>query len=454
MAKVEVPEEIRQPSSGVGQAEVVIGIPGPVDLPRLQSLATALPPALGHRAGSTGDAQQAPNGPGGGPEVVPEAVPEVIPGVVVLYPCPPGVPNLTESEAEGVRFLSYDLRGATNPQLPWLGQAVAYEGLFNLAQQMQARACVVLNPDLLALTPHDIGALSVPVLSGECDLAMPLYPVARFEGLLNRAVLAPLTRALYGKRVRFPLAQDFAVSAPLMPILLQQISKSKLQGQTLLWPATEAAVRDAKICQVYLDVHHEFSAEGVDLTAILNQVVGPLFFDMERHASAWQRTRGSQETLVRGTLSREAKSDQVVDPRPMIEAFQLGHRNLQEVWSLVLPPITLLELKHLSRQPLESFSMSDQLWARVVYDFALAHRLRTLSRNHLLGALTPLYLGWVGSYVTQISNASGNGASGSETEESDGVDEGERRGERLARAFEETKPYLLQRWRWPDRFNP
>ena len=379
---------------------------------------------------------------------------------MVLYPCPPGLPSLTESETDGVRFLSYDLHGATNAQLPWLGQAGAYESLFTLAQQMQAQACVVLNPDLMALRPHDIAALSAPVLARQCDLAMPLYPIGRFEGLLNRAVLAPVSRALYGKRVRFPLAQDFAVSAALMPMLLQQIAKSRQQGQTLLWPATEAAVREAKICQVHLEVHHEFSAEGVDLTAILNQVVGPLFFDMERHASAWQRARGSQETLVRGTFGEETvggqQADQPVDPRPMIDAFQLGHRSLQEVWSLVLPPITLLELKHLSRQPAESFSMADQLWARVVYDFALAHRLRTLSRNHLLGALTPLYLGWVGSYVTQVSNAIGNGASGagSAANGSDGVDEGERRAERLARAFEETKPYLLQRWRWPDRFNP
>ncbi len=427
MAKVEVPEEIRSPSAGVRQADVVIGVAGPVDMQRLQSLAAGLPPALGPGLGITGGA---------------DAAEET--RMAVLYPCPPGLPSLTESEAEGVRFLSYDLHGGANSQLPWLGQTGVYEGLFSLAQQMQARACVVLNPDLLALRPHDIAALIAPVLAGECDLAMPLYRLGRFEGLLNRALLAPLTRALYGKRVRFPLAQDFAVSAALLPAMLQQIAKSKAQGQTLLWPATEAAVRETKICQVYLEVHHEFSAEGVDLAAILNQVVGPLFFDMEWHASGWQRARGSQATLVRGAAGEDIPGGPAVDPRPMIEAFQLGHRSLQEVWSLVLPPITLLELKHLSRQPMESFSMGDQLWARVVYDFALAHRLRTLSRNHLLGALTPLYLGWVGSYVTQISAAAA----------SDGDGDGEIRAEKLARAFEETKPYLLQRWRWPDRFNP
>jgi hypothetical protein len=30
----------------------------------------------------------------------------------------------------------------------------------------------------------------------------------------------------------------------------------------------------------------------------------------------------------------------------------------------------------------------------------------------------------------------------------------EERIETLARAFESDKPYLVSRWRWPDRFNP
>jgi hypothetical protein len=30
----------------------------------------------------------------------------------------------------------------------------------------------------------------------------------------------------------------------------------------------------------------------------------------------------------------------------------------------------------------------------------------------------------------------------------------EARVERLCQAFEVSKPYLISRWRWPDRFNP
>ena len=131
---------------------------------------------------------------------------------------------------------------------------------------------------------------------------------------------------------------------------------------------------------------------------------------------------------------------QPIDPQPILDSFLLGSKNLDEVWRLIVPPNSLLELRRLTRLPSEQFRMPDDLWASVVYDFALAYRLRTISRGHLLGALTPLYLGWVASYVREVSTLSNAAA--------------EQRLEQLARAWEEKKPYLLSRWRWPDRFNP
>jgi hypothetical protein len=73
-----------------------------------------------------------------------------------------------------------------------------------------------------------------------------------------------------------------------------------------------------------------------------------------------------------------------------------------------------------------------------VYDFLLAYRLRTINRGHLLGALTPLYLAWAASHILMTEA---------------GTDP-ERHIEAVAAAFEADKPYLVSRWRWPDRFNP
>ena len=42
---------------------------------------------------------------------------------------------------------------------------------------------------------------------------------------------------------------------------------------------------------------------------------------------------------------------------------------------------------------------SDDLWARVIYDFALGHHYAVVHRDHLLRSLTPLYLGRTAAYV-------------------------------------------------------
>jgi glucosylglycerate synthase len=124
----------------------------------------------------------------------------------------------------------------------------------------------------------------------------------------------------------------------------------------------------------------------------------------------------------------------------LLEPFQLGFRNLREIWALVLPPGALLELSKAHRLPPEQFRIPDELWARIVYDFALAYRLRTIGRDHLLRAMTPLYLGWVASYALEVESLEATAV--------------QKRLERLCAAYENGKPYLLSRWRWPDRFNP
>jgi len=131
-------------------------------------------------------------------------------------------------------------------------------------------------------------------------------------------------------------------------------------------------------------------------------------------------------------------ADVVADIAPMLSAFRLAYTNLHEIWSLVLPPNSLLRLKRLATADAAAFRISDRLWARIVYDFLLAYRLRTINRGHLLGALIPLYLAWVASHFNVI-------ASGSDSE--DHI-------EAVAAAFETEKTYMVSRWRWPDRFNP
>jgi hypothetical protein len=103
----------------------------------------------------------------------------------------------------------------------------------------------------------------------------------------------------------------------------------------------------------------------------------------------------------------------------------------------VLPPYTLLSLQRLPCDPPEAFRLADALWARIVYDFAVGYRLRVLPRDHLLRSLVPLYSGWLASFIFQVRQSNAEGA--------------DQRVEELAGVFEAEKPYLIARWRWPER---
>jgi len=180
--------------------------------------------------------------------------------------------------------------------------------------------------------------------------------------------------------------------------------------------------------------------DWANISSLMAPILSPFFLDMERNAVFWQRMRGSVPLPTIGDPVPVPQDTGTLEISRLVEMFQLGNRDLQEIWGLVLPPATLFELRKLSRVPVEKFHMPDELWARIIYDFALAHRLHMITRDHLLKSMTPLYLAWVASYALELEKEKGSGI--------------EQRLERLSAAYESCKSYLVSRWRWPDRFNP
>lgn len=343
-------------------------------------------------------------------------------------------------EINGIQFTPYALPLSDPSSLPWVVAAAAQRQLALLATELKATACVFLQSDL-ALLQEDILPLFISaVMDKQCDVVLPVYPSRRFEGLLNHSILAPLTRALYGLRVRYPLAPDAGYSVRMLEAISSVAARGERTSSALLWPASLASVNGFDVCQVNIAQDHATQAEGLELSTVISSLVGAAFAEMETYAPQWQSVRGSQPTATWGSSLVLVSDGEPINVKPLIDSFLLGSQNLQEIWGLVLPPVTLLELRKLGRASAESFRMPDALWARIIYDFALAHRLRKINRGHLLGALTPLYLGWVASYVQEVAASSPQAA--------------EQRLERLARTYEENKPYLISRWRWPDRFNP
>jgi hypothetical protein len=274
-------------------------------------------------------------------------------------------------------------------------------------------------------------------------LVTPRYSTQRFEGLLNTGIVYPITRALYGKRIYNPMGPDLGISGRLIQQMLAADPRAKATGNRI---HPVASLAPTAICsglsvgQAYLGARLYPPVDWTNASSLLAQVLGSVFLDMERYAVHWQKTRGSVSVPDFGEPQTFTEETGTVDVKRLVDSFQLGARDLQEIWGLVLPPTTLMEVRRLSRQAPDQFRMPDELWVRIVYDFALGHRVRTISRDHLLRAMTPLYLGWVASFALEL--------------EADGPGVVEGRRERLCAAYESLKPYLVSRWRWPDRFNP
>ena len=76
-----------------------------------------------------------------------------------------------------------------------------------------AKAFLILGPEADSLSPHALRSLADAVLSASIDLAVPHYSLPSHAGLINSAILYPLTRAAFASRVRFPLSIDLGMSA-------------------------------------------------------------------------------------------------------------------------------------------------------------------------------------------------------------------------------------------------
>ncbi|GAO02867.1 hypothetical protein PSR1_01743 [Anaeromyxobacter sp. PSR-1] len=322
------------------------------------------------------------------------------------------------------------------------GLEAALPTLLEVELSLGAPACALLEPMPRPADPTWMRQLLDPVLDGSFDLVAPAYARGRFDGVLVTGVVYPLTRALFGQRLRQPLGREVVVSRALAERLLADGAwRTDPSSATAdLWVIAKAAAHETRIAQVYLGPRTRPPPQPADVSQAVARVLGTVFQDMALHAPRWQRVRGSRPVPTFGEEHLPGEPNPPPAAGPLVSAFELGWQDLRALWGAVLPPQTMLALQRIARDPPEAFRMPDAVWARVVYDFAVGWRVKIMDREQLLRSMTPLYLGWVASFVNEVGGL--------------GRPETEARVERLCEAFEAEKPYLISRWRWPDRFTP
>ncbi len=421
MAALTAPETVLQATHAVRQADIVVGIPSYNNARTVSHVV---------RAAQAGLAKYFPqykslliNSDGGSIDGTREAVlSSRVEDAHLLLLASPLLP---------VHRLSFPYHG-----IP--GKGSAFRLIFQLARALGAQTCAVVDADLRSITPEWIDLLVRPVLHAGYDFVAPYYHRHKYDGTITNSIVYPLTRALYGLRVRQPIGGDFGLSARLIARFLERedweadVARYGID----VWMTTIAVAEGFRVCQSFLGAKlHDAKDPATDLSAMLHQVVGSVFTLMQEYEPLWRRRTGSEPVDVFGFRYDVGLEPLVVNVERMLAAFRRGCEELREIWAVALRPDTLTDVQSLGRQPAGgwgAFHLPDELWVRAVFDLACAYHRHPLERGHLLRSLTPLYLARVASFVLEV--------------ESLFSDQVEEKIERLCLCFESLKPQLLAHW--------
>ncbi len=291
----------------------------------------------------------------------------------------------------------------------------------------------MVDSDLRSITPEWIDLLISPVLERNFDFVTPYYLRHKYDGTITNSIIYPVTRALYGRHIRQPIGGDFGFSGKLAEFYLtKDVWESDVARFGIdIWMTTTAVANGFRVCQSFLGAKiHAAKDPSSDLSAMLTQVVSALFMLMEEYPDKWKEVKSSVPVPLFGFEFSVGLEPVNVNVSRMIEMFSLGVKELNDLLKEILSIGSMLELVETVTS--EPFVFNDDLWARIIYDYAIACHRKIMSADHILKTLTPLYLGKVASLVQDMA-------------ESNAI-EVEERLETLCRAFEKTKPYLIEGW--------
>ena len=316
------------------------------------------------------------------------------------------------------------------------GKGSAFRAIFEVAQSLGVTACAVVDSDLRSITPEWIELLLKPVLAQGVDYVAPLYHRHKYDGTITNSIVYPLTRALYGLRVRQPIGGDFGFSGRMAGhFLTKDVWSTDIARYGIdIWMTTEAIANGFKVAQAFLGAKlHDAKDPGADLSAMLFQVVGSTFGLMETYHDVWRAVQGSQPVPTYGFQYAVGLEHVRVNFERMVERFREGVRGLKEIWTAVLGAGDFGEVERLALLPAGEFRFPLRLWTTIVFDYALAYHNKTLPQELLLKSLTPLYLGKTASFVLEVGEMDQAGAEGEI--------------EKLCLEFERNKEHLIHNWK-------
>ena len=322
---------------------------------------------------------------------------------------------------------------ATYRGLP--GKGTALRAVFETAEFLRAKAVAVFDSDLKSITPEWVKNMISPIYKGY-EFVVPYYNRYKFDGTITNMIAYPLTRALYGKRVRQPIGGDFAISSKLIKHMLDQdvwetdVAKFGID----IWMTTNAIMCSCNMCQARLGakVHGE-KDPAEDLSGMFREVVGTIYNLMEQYEDFWKGVEGSEEVPIIGKDIGIEPEEFLVSQEPLIEYFKVGFKNFSGVWEDILEQQDFKYLENLMNiEKREDILVPIDMWVRIVYKYAAAFHATPMQKYKLLNTMVPLYNIRVASLINELVDKT--------------TEEAEEYFDQQAQVFEEMKGYLEEIW--------
>ncbi|MFQ5605315.1 MAG: glycosyltransferase [bacterium] len=317
------------------------------------------------------------------------------------------------------------------------GKGLNVCNLFEVAVELRAKAIIMLDADLKSITPEWIEHLSLPLFDGY-DYVVPIYIRHKYDGTITNNIAYPMLRTLYGLRVRQPIGGDFGVSGKLARCYLVEKTWSEDVSNFGIdvWMTTIALGRHFNICQTFMGSpkSHRAKDPGSDLGPMFLQVVGTIFQLMIDFEYLWKDTFKSRPSIIYGFgLGQNIDPPEVkVNRTRLHNSFKSGLKKYHDLWQSVLSLQNWQVVERLQQMTCDEFYFPSNVWARIVFDFAIAYRSQKVERSELLQALIPFYHSRTLSFVNKTASMNTRDA--------------ELYLENINRVFEGEKYYLLERW--------
>ncbi|HEY6204014.1 MAG TPA: glycosyl transferase family 2 [Candidatus Limnocylindria bacterium] len=275
------------------------------------------------------------------------------------------------------------------------GKGSAFRAIFTAVGMLGARACAVVDSDLRSITPEWIGRLLTPITSGDADYMTPLYARHKHDGTITNSVAYPLTRALYGLRVRQPIGGEFGFRADLArayldrPVWDTDVARFGID----IFMTTTAIARGARVAQAFLGAKvHDPKDPAADLGPMFTQVVGTLFRMAAENEAMWSKVQGSKDVpLIGEVIPVEPEAVPAVAAR-LREKYEAGAKEQMAVWREILGD-------NLPHQRLDV-----ETWAGVVFRFLDAALVRPQDSERLAKALLPLYQLRTATFIEDVAD--------------------------------------------------